>query len=165
MLVSAGQRFATPLAPDTRPASVLIGYIWRRGRRIVHQAGPVQRVAHQVSEGRQHKLRPLSGTDQLAVGIVVAAVLTITYFTLFPFDFVRHGQSPSDVVKNFSLTTGPLWKPREVPINTVLFMPFGFGLAGLARACGLSRRWSVVAGAALGMLLSTTVELLQSAWL
>jgi len=131
----------------------------------VHESVEGERVTDQVNGDRDRKLRPLSAAHVLALGIAATAIVTITYFTLFPFDFVSHGQSPSDVIKNFSLTTGPLWKPREVPINTVLFMPLGFGLAGLARAKRLSRRSSVVAGTALGLLLSVVVELLQSAWL
>src|SRR5215510_1993983 len=63
----------------------------------------------------------------LAVGIAVVGAIVMLYFALFPFDFVDQGRSPIEVLRRFSLNTGPPWALREVPANILLTVPLGFG--------------------------------------
>ncbi len=100
----------------------------------------------------------------IAAGLTLAALWVITYSTLFPFDFVS-GSSITDAAGRFRLETGPVWELRAMPANVVLFAPFGFGLAGVARWRGWSRRSVVIGCIATGGLLSTAIEMTQSLWL
>src|SRR3954452_16569675 len=71
--------------------------------------------------------------NRLAVVITVVGVIVVLYFTLFPFDFVNQGRTPSEVVERFSLSPGTPWALREIPANIVLTIPLGFGVGGLVR--------------------------------
>jgi glycopeptide antibiotics resistance protein len=103
--------------------------------------------------------------NRLAVVITVVGVIVVLYFTLFPFDFVNQGRTPSEVVERFSLSPGTPWALREIPANIVLTIPLGFGVGGLVRLRTSSARKVVLAALLSALVISLSVELAQSAWL
>lgn len=119
-----------------------------------------------VDEGAEPALNPRRELGHVPVGIVLVGVLVICYFAWFPFDFVDEGRPFAEVLRSFSFATGrPLWHPSAVPVNVLLFLPFGFGIGCLARGRTSSRHVVVLTSAAVGIVLSTLVEVVQSAWL
>lgn len=95
------------------------------------------------------KLRPGRGF----VVICLLGLAFILYTRLIPFDFTWDGRIPFE-----RLTWRPLTL-RDVPLNILLFVPFGFGLAGvLARHGRPKARGHVLAAA---ILLSATLEAIQ----
>ena len=118
-----------------------------------------------IENGVDDRVTPSSELGRLAFALAVLGVLIALYFTLFPFDFVSQHESAWHVVKKFSLDTGPVWMPRAMPANTLLLIPFGLGLGGLGSALGWSRRRVAVRCAAVGLVLSTAIELTQATWL
>jgi glycopeptide antibiotics resistance protein len=97
--------------------------------------------------------------------LVVTSVAIIAYFTLFPFDFHRSGVSLADAVSDFDsqVTEGYVW--LDVTSNLVLFVPFGFGVAGLLRARAVARGPARLATVAAGLALAFCIELLQALYL
>lgn len=89
--------------------------------------------------------------------IVVVCLLglaAILYLRLIPFDFIRVDHIPLERIT---------WRPltfRDVPLNILLFIPFGFGLAGLmvrrGRQTGIIGRVMLI-----GVLLSAVLEAAQ----
>jgi hypothetical protein len=97
--------------------------------------------------------------------ISVSSVALIVYVTLFPFDFVDSGTSLGAAARDLSLAVNQQWVLDDVPRNLVLFVPFGFGLAGLV-ATRVREGWLVAAiVTAAGLVLSGTIELLQTSTL
>ena len=66
-----------------------------------------------------------------------------------------------DGAEQLSTGIGEPWYPDDIAVNLMLFVPFGFGLAGLMRSKGLSALKSVLVALAIGCGLSLTVETLQ----
>jgi glycopeptide antibiotics resistance protein len=118
-----------------------------------------------IEDGEGNGVTPRSALGRLAFAVAVVGLLVALYFTLFPFDFVSQDTSLSQVLRKFSLDTGPVWMPRAMPANTLLLVPLGLGLGGLGSALGWSRRWVAVRSAAVGLVLSTAIELTQATWL
>ncbi len=81
-------------------------------------------------------------------------VAAILYLRLIPFSFVWPGHVPFERIT---------WRPlnlRDVPLNVLLFIPFGFGLSGvLVRRGRRSGIWPRVL--LIGLALSTMLETLQ----
>lgn len=95
--------------------------------------------------------------------LLVLALGGIFLLTLYPFVFASRGPIPG-VRSPFFLITGLLDKPLislGVFLNILLFMPFGFGLAGLLPAGRKSLLFRAAVALALGAMLSYTVEFLQ----
>jgi len=57
--------------------------------------------------------------------VCLVGLAAILYLRLIPFDFIRAGHIPFERITWHPLTL------RDVPLNILLFIPFGFGLAGL----------------------------------
>ena len=70
----------------------------------------------------------------LWLGLITLGALALNlWLRLTPFDFVWDGRVPWE-----RLSLGPLTL-RDVPLNVLLFVPLGFGLAGLVRNHRLHR--------------------------
>lgn len=98
--------------------------------------------------------------------IAALSLFLIGYTTLFPFDF-RFGLERTDcssvraAMCAFDLQ---LLRPdarTDWPRNIVLFMPWGFAVAGLLLQRGISRLPATLLATAIGLLTSTVVEFLQ----
>ncbi len=91
--------------------------------------------------------------------LLVISALLIVYFTMFPFDFEFGLRSLGDVAAQFDLDVGGAYLYTDVPLNVLLFIPFGFGLCG-SFASGRVRHpipVTVVAGFAV----SAAIEIVQ----
>ena len=56
--------------------------------------------------------------------VCLLGLVAILYLRLIPFDFIRVDHIPLERIT---------WRPltfRDVPLNILLFIPFGFGLTG-----------------------------------
>ena len=95
----------------------------------------------------------------LATGL---GLLLILYTTLFPFDFfVRTGPSALEALRGFDLTLIQAYVLADFPRNVLLFVPLGFGLAGLWVGNGRSwRAFSLVVG--IGLAVSAVMEVVQA---
>lgn len=101
--------------------------------------------------------------SRLSKNIVGASLLLIIYFTLFPFDFFfNEALTPAEIFRNFDLNISRTYALEDFPRNMVLFMPLGFGLAGLlsGRKGRKTGGYSLIVLGGVG--LSLTVEVLQS---
>ncbi len=91
--------------------------------------------------------------------ILILAVLAISLLTLYPFQINLHshpGINPFRLV-GWAKAAGV----RDAILNVLLFLPYGFGLAGLLRRRGFSRITTAAMALAAGALLSYSVELAQ----
>ncbi len=91
--------------------------------------------------------------------ILILAILGICLLTLYPFQINLHshpGINPFRLV-GWAKAAGA----RDAILNVLLFMPYGFGLAGLLRKRGLSRTTTAAIAFAAGAVLSYSVELAQ----
>ena len=87
--------------------------------------------------------------------ILILAILGICLLTLYPFQVDLHshpGTNPLRLV-GWAKAAGI----RDALLNVLLFMPYGFGLAGLLRRRGLLRVTTAVIALAAGALLSYSV--------
>jgi VanZ family protein len=66
-----------------------------------------------------------------------------------------------DGAERLSMSIAEPWHPGDIAVNLLLFVPFGFGLAGLMRNLGFSAITTVLLAFAVGFALSLTVETLQ----
>lgn len=86
--------------------------------------------------------------------VCLLGLVAILYLRLIPFDFIRVDHIPLERIT---------WRPltfRDVPLNILLFIPFGFGLAGLMVRRG--RQSGIVGRVVLiGVLLSAALEAAQ----
>ncbi|HKV47440.1 MAG TPA: VanZ family protein [Candidatus Acidoferrales bacterium] len=90
---------------------------------------------------------------------LILGILGICLLTLYPFQIDVHshpGINPFCLV-GWAKAAGP----RDAILNVLLFMPFGFGLAGLLRRRGLSRFATAAISLLAGVLLSYSVEFAQ----
>jgi glycopeptide antibiotics resistance protein len=98
---------------------------------------------------RKPSLRPF-------VLITAAGLALILYLRLIPFELVWEGRVPLE-----RWTIGPLTL-RDGPLNVLLFIPFGFGLAGLLTQPATSNEqrttWAVLF---ISLGLSATLEVIQ----
>jgi VanZ like family len=98
---------------------------------------------------------------QWSIRILVLALGGILLLTLYPFGFSPHGQMPG----SFSpFLLGGSGKPANGPdvfLNILLFVPFGFGLAGLFAKRGKSLVSTAAIILITGAFLSYTIEFLQ----
>ena len=104
-------------------------------------------------------------TRAQAVILAVAGVLAACYFTFLPFDFVPRRDSLGAVFSAFTVTTGFPLAPRGLPANMLLFLPFGAGLASWVGQPGIRPRHAVLLTGVVAAILSTCIEITQSAWL
>ena len=102
-------------------------------------------------------------------GLIALGALALNlWLRLTPFDFVWDGRVPWERLSLAPLTL------RDVPLNVLLFVPLGFGLAGIVTADGRpptaankaslsgGGRWSAVGGLlAISLLLSAALEAAQ----
>lgn len=103
----------------------------------------------------------LEGEYQWSIRILLLAVAGILFLTLYPFQFLIHpffhaAASPF-LLQGSSKPTRPL----DDFLNVLLFAPFGFGLAGVLRARGISLARTPALALAAGALLSYTIEFVQ----
>jgi hypothetical protein len=100
------------------------------------------------------------GKYRWSLRTLILGLLGICLLTLYPFQIdVLHshpGINPFRLV-GWAKASGT----RDAILNVLLFMPFGFGLAGLLRRCGLSRLATAAISLLAGALLSYGVELAQ----
>lgn len=95
--------------------------------------------------------------------IVGVSVFLIGYFTLFPFDFFfKKAPSLVEIFRNFDLTLTQSYALADFPRNVLLFVPLGFGLAGLLFARNGHRAGSYLWILLIGTGLSLMVEVLQA---
>ena len=66
--------------------------------------------------------------------------------------------------EQIAVATGERWHPRDILINLLLFVPFGFGVAGMVRERGAPHLQAILFALASGCLLSLVVETAQC-WL
>lgn len=94
---------------------------------------------------------------QCSLKIVIFGVLLVLLCTLYPFRFSFEGNLIATIAAEFWHQTTPL----DVVVNVPLFLPLGFGLAGLLRKSriGVSTQLLMILGISVG--LSFTVEFLQ----
>ena len=99
-----------------------------------------------------------------AYGLATAIAVGITaYFALFPFDFHRSAdRNLGDALAEFDLTVFEDYAFLDLPLNVVLFVPFGFAVAGLLRALSFGPLRIRVGSLSAGLLLAFAFELLQS---
>ena len=98
---------------------------------------------------------------QFSNRILVLATAGILFLTLYPFRFDSHATTPAGSSPFF---LGRTWKPAgffDGFLNVLLFVPFGFGLAGKFRARGKSLAFALALALATGALFSYIIELLQ----
>ncbi len=92
--------------------------------------------------------------------ILLLATAGILFLTMYPFRFnfqvLPHGASPF-----FLGNSGKLGGLADALLNVLLFVPFGFGLAGKLREWGKSSGFLLVAALACGALFSYAIEFLQ----
>ncbi len=94
--------------------------------------------------------------------IVLVSAAGILFLTLFPFRFVSHARSEGMFpFFHGRMTEGKGPGALDVFLNIMLFVPFGFGIAGKLREKGKSLATTLVVAWAAGALLSYTVEVLQ----
>ena len=92
--------------------------------------------------------------------ILILAVAGILFLTLYPFRFDFH--TPIGMASPFFLGKGfKVSGLLDAFLNTLLFAPFGFGLAEKLRERGESRRFTFVIALIAGALFSYTIEFLQ----
>jgi glycopeptide antibiotics resistance protein len=72
---------------------------------------------------------PVAGSSPYVV-LRSFALLAILYFTLFPFDFQLRGQTVGDVLERFDMRGHGEVLYDDLFLNVILFLPFGFALAG-----------------------------------
>jgi|SRR5579875_155121 len=93
--------------------------------------------------------------------ILFASVAGILLLTLYPFRFDL-ARTPAGGGNPFLL--GDSHTPKGAVgsvLNVLLFIPFGFGLSEKLRACGLSRKTTVLLALGSGAAFSYVVEFLQ----
>jgi VanZ like family len=92
--------------------------------------------------------------------ILILAILGICLLTLYPFRIDPHshpGNGSPFLLVGWAKAAGP----RDAFLNVLLFVPYGFGLAGLLRRRGFSRIAAAAIAFAAGAMLSYGVELAQ----
>lgn len=97
-----------------------------------------------------------------ALPLFVLAFLAVVYCTLFPFNFkVPLGMTLRQAAAPWH------WEPFDPSDredwfeNVILFLPFGFATACLARSMGASRRWLIPIPLGAAAIFSTSIEILQ----
>src|SRR5208282_5768731 len=112
-------------------------------------------------------MRPQPDSEDSVAGfgwsnrILILAIAGILFLTLYPFRFTldRHVLS---VASPFLLNgSGKVYGVLDNLLNVLLFVPFGFGLAGKFRERGKSRMATLVLTLAAGALFSYSIEFLQ----
>ena len=93
--------------------------------------------------------------------ILIAAIVGILFLTLYPFRFGINRHQLGHISPYLLDGWGKGYRPLDVFLNILLFVPFGFGLAEKLRERGKSRIAALGMTLAAGALLSYTVEFLQ----
>jgi hypothetical protein len=106
-----------------------------------------------------HNLQP-TPVERWSNRILILASAGILFLTLYPFRFNFHplANGASPFLLGHSLKRGP---GLDIVLNVLLFVPFGFGVAGKLRDRGRSIASILLAAAALGAAFSYVIELLQ----
>lgn len=96
--------------------------------------------------------------EQWALGIVACSILLVLVTTLFPFNFsFKDGFAIKEIVNNFNNQSNLIdWLG-----NILLFVPFGFGVAGLSQKSKLRGIAALIGVVLASFCLSLTVEILQ----
>jgi VanZ family protein len=108
------------------------------------------------------KFQPASELQKYrwSLRVLVLAILGISLLTLYPFRINPH--SHPDMPNPFLLAGwAKASSVKDAFLNVLLFVPFGFGLAGLLRKRGISRIATAVIVFAAGALASYSVEFAQ----
>jgi glycopeptide antibiotics resistance protein len=102
-----------------------------------------------------------SSTSSWSNRILIAAVVGILFFTLFPFRFAFGAGLPSNGSPLFLGRSPKVEGPLDIFLNILLFMPFGFGLSEALRENGKSWKLTFIFTLLAGAMFSYTVEFLQ----
>ena len=109
-----------------------------------------------------YRSKPSSAASSWSNRVLLLAVAGICFLTLFPFQFSSHRHLPLNFNSPFLLgVDGKGTKLRDVFLNVLLFVPFGFGLAEKLRERGMFRLRTFVIVFAAGAAFSYTIEFLQ----
>ena len=97
-------------------------------------------------------------------GIILAiSLIFVINVTLFPFDFaLSRDESLIEIIQGFDWSLNELYILSDFPGNILLFLPFGFGVAGLAHGYQLSKLKGFGLALLSGITLSLSIEILQS---
>lgn len=83
--------------------------------------------------------------------------------TLFPFDFAfGRDETPLEIIQDFFSSLNDLYVHSDFPGNILLFVPFGFGVAGLAHGYKLSNLNGFMLALISGAAVSVSIEILQA---
>jgi glycopeptide antibiotics resistance protein len=93
--------------------------------------------------------------------ILILAIAGILFLTLYPFRFVLNRHLPAVASPLFLAGWGKPSGLFDVFLNVLLFVPFGFGLAGKIRERGKSPLAALALAFAAGALFSYSIEFLQ----
>jgi glycopeptide antibiotics resistance protein len=113
----------------------------------------VRKLLNSISKTNWHEL-----VEQWALGIVACGILLVLVTTLFPFNFTfKDGFGIKEIVNSFNNQSNF----RDWLGNVLLFVPFGFGLAGLSQKSKLRGIAALIGVLFASFCLSLTVEFLQ----
>ena len=99
---------------------------------------------------------------RFARNILIVSTLLILYTTLFPFDFTFPSQlNAADIPYAFDYSLTKRFVFADFPLNVLLFIPFGFGLAAIPSGKRIYRGLLVGFVVLAGGLLSTSIEIAQ----
>lgn len=93
--------------------------------------------------------------------ILIAALAGIFFLTLYPFEFSLHTKLPPGASPFFLGKAGKGGGPRDIALNILLFMPFGFALAAKLRSKGKSWPVTLLCAWIAGAVVSYGIEFLQ----
>jgi len=107
---------------------------------------------------QNRRFKALLFSKHWAENLVLTAAGLVLIATLSPFNFTPQSLSLQAIVRKFFSHPSGL---NDLVENVILFLPFGFGLAGLIRQKGFNGLGTVLIGAMVSSALSLTVETLQ----
>jgi VanZ family protein len=93
--------------------------------------------------------------------LLLLALFGILFLTLYPFRFSSPTKLPPGASPFLLGTTDKGGGPRDIVLNILLFVPFGFALGAKLRRCGKGWRSTVAWAWLAGAILSYTIEFLQ----
>lgn len=110
------------------------------------------------NSSQNRRFKALLFSKHWAGNLVLATAGLVLIATLAPFNFTPNDLSFQAIVHSFFSHPSSL---NDLVENIILFLPFGFGLAGLIRQKGFNGLGTVLIGAVVSSALSLTVETLQ----
>jgi VanZ like family len=102
-----------------------------------------------------------SSNSRWSTRILLLGLMGILFLTLYPFRFVSSQRLPANTLPFLLDGWGKDSGPFNVFLNVLLFVPFGFGVAGKFRERGKPGLAALGSALAAGALLSYSIEFLQ----